>query len=243
MAELLQQFVNGFGWAPPLVGLSVIAALSMLALLWVWGKTGNLAGMKAQRTRAWAALLELRLYAEEPGASGRALGALFAANLRYLRMALLPALLTLAPMGWLLVHLDTIYGRAPMAVGRDAIVTVRMAPGVDGNSVPELEAPPQVAVTSPAVRALEVREISWRIRPLAAGSTRLRWNAAGGTVDVPLEAGGEWRAVRTDTAVSAHGIERVEIGYPEAHGHWLRWFCGVSLVVALLTKRRLGGMI
>ena len=86
----LKLFYAAFAWAPPIVGLAILSALCGVAMLWVFGKTSNQVRMKQVKKKVYAALLELRVYADEPGVTWRAQKALFAANLRYMGLALNP---------------------------------------------------------------------------------------------------------------------------------------------------------
>ena len=228
--SLLQLFTTAFHWAPPELGLSLLAVLTTCGVMWVWSKTSNQARMRAQRNRAWAALLELRVYADEPRMAGRSLRALLGANLGCILLAVRPALFTLLPMTLLLVHLDRFYGHAPLPVGQDAVVTLHTP------AVARMSAPPQIEITSPPVRA--EGEISWRIRPIAPVSGELIFETGGPQLRSRVEAGGAWRVIPAGTSTPA-----VEVGYPEAPARWLCWYFATSLLTVLLLKRRFGVMI
>src|SRR3984957_13425151 len=90
--SLLSLFFAAFSWAPPVLGLSVISALVGIGMLWVFRKTSNQKGMKAVKRKVYAALLEMRVFADEPSVTWRAQKSLFAANFHYMGMALQPAL-------------------------------------------------------------------------------------------------------------------------------------------------------
>ena len=55
--------------------------------------------MKEVKNQVWAALFELRVYVDEPRVTWRAQKSLFAANLRYMGLALRPALWMIAADG------------------------------------------------------------------------------------------------------------------------------------------------
>jgi len=260
--SLLAFFFTAFSWAPPAVGLSVLAAFTGAAMLWVWGKTSDQARMKNVKNSVWAALFELRVYVDEPRVTWRAQKALFTANLRYIALAMRPALWMIAPMALLPVHLNSFYGRAPLPVDRDAIVTMGMSPTWDPNSpAPHLAAPPQVLVNSFPVRVPEAREISWRIRPVNAVSGQLTFLVGGQRVGKRIEAGSRRRFVPgrsvnsalqslwmpAERRIASNAVEWIEIRYPEAYlsvlgvqWNWLAWFFAVSMVAAILLKRRFG---
>jgi hypothetical protein len=168
-------------------------------------------------------------------------------------------------MALLLVHLDSFYGRAPLPVNRNAIVTMGMSSTWDPNSrAPQLLAPPQVLVTSFAVRAPDAREISWRIRPVSAVSGQLSFLVDGRPVQKRIEAGSHQRFIPGRTVNSAlqslwmpaerriasNTVQWIEIRYPRAYlsvmgvqWNWWLWFFAVSIMTALLLKKRLGVVI
>ena len=222
------------------------------------------AAYEESKNNVWAALFELRVYVDEPHVTWRAQKALFAANFRYMALALRPALWMIAPMALLLVHLDSFYGRAPLPVDRNAIVTMGMSSTWDPNSpAPQLLAPPQVLVTSFAVRAPDVREISWRIRPVSAVSSQLTFLVDGQPVQKRIEAGSgqrfiPGRAVNSalkslwvpERRIASDTVQWIEIRYPPAYlsvlgvqWSWLLWFFAVCIMTALLLKKRFGVVI
>jgi hypothetical protein len=261
---VLKLYFALFSWAPPLVGLTVISVAAGAGMLWVVSRTSNQKRIKQVKRTVAAALLELRVYADEPAATGRALRSLFGANLRYMGLALKPAVWMAVPMALLLIHLESFYGRAPLTPGREALVTMRMAPGWNAEAAPpKLDAPPQVKVTAPPVRAADTREVSWRVLPESAVSGDLIFTVDSVRVREPIEAGGGQRYVpgrgvssivgslwTPGDRVASSAVEWVEIGYADASlrllgldWNWLVWFFLISIVSALLLKRRMGVVI
>jgi hypothetical protein len=258
----LRLFFAAFSWAPPVLGLTVISALVGIGMLWVVGKTSNQAEMKAVKRKVYASLLELRVFADEPGVTWRAQKSLFLANFRYMGLALRPALVMAAPVALLLIHLEAFYGRAPLPLGREAVVTMTMSGLLDSQKpAPQLEASAGVAVETPPVRVLDERQISWRIRPVSAGSGQLRFTVDGQPVTKAIESGPAQRFVPGRSVSSmlaalwnpdqkripSPAVEWIEIRYPEAwievfglRLNWLIWFLIVSMISALLLKKRFG---
>src|ERR1051326_432955 len=111
---LLSVLVGVFSWAPPVLGLSVISALVGIGMLWVFQKTSNQQRLKDVKRKVSASLLELRVFRDEPVVTWRAQKSLFGANLRYMGLALQPALVMAVPVALLLIHLEAFYGRAPL---------------------------------------------------------------------------------------------------------------------------------
>ena len=255
-------YFAAFSWAPPVVGLAVLSAVVGVAMLWVFRKTSDQAGMKAVKRRVYAALLEMRVFADEPAVTWRAQKSLFAANMRYMGLALRPALWMFLPVALLLVHLEAFYSRAPLPLGREAIVTMRMAPAWNLQApAPVLEAPVEIAVDAPPVRATSLREISWRIRPVTSASTRLQFTVDGQTITKGVETGTVQRFVAArrvgstletlwnpaERRIDSKSVEWIDVSYPEAalvifgfRTDWLILFFIVSMVAALLLKKRFG---
>ena len=263
--SLLLLYFAAFSWAPPALGLTVLAAAVGVAMLWIFRKTSDQVRMKAVKARVWAALFELRVYADEPRVTWRAQKSLFAANLRYMGLALRPALWMILPVGLLLLHLEAFYGRTPLPVDREVIVTMGMSPGWNPNSpAPQLTPPPEVRVTSPPVRAIHSREVSWRIMPVSPISGKLTFLVDGRPVNKRIEAGTRQRfipgrsvnsAIRAlwspdEKKIPSAQVEWIEIRYPVAslpilgiQWNWLVWFFAVSMAAALLLKKQFGVVI
>ena len=265
LGSLLRLYYAAFAWAPPAVGLTVLSAVVGVAMLWVFSKTSDQARMKAVKNKVWAALFELRVYVDEPRVTWRAQKSLFLANLKYMGLALKPALWMIVPMGLLLLHLEAFYARAPLPVGREAIVTMGMGP--DWNPAapaPELTAPAGVKVSGGPVRAVDAREVSWRIQPVSEVSGKLTFLVDGQPVEKSIEAGTRQRfvagrSVRSamqalwtpdEKTIPSPRVEWIEIRYPEAslpilglQWNWLVWFFVVSVAAALLLKKRFGVVI
>jgi hypothetical protein len=255
--SLLSLWFAAFSWAPPVLGLSMISALVGIGMLWVFRKTSNQKGMKAVKRKVYASLLELRVFADEPGVTWRAQKSLFAANFRYMGMALRPALVMALPVALLLIHMEAFYGRAPLPVGHEAVVTMAMSGPLDASMMDSAA----VAVETPPVHIADEHQISWRIRPVAAGSARLQFTVAGQPVSKTIAAGaghgfvpgravsGAWSAIwdPDEKRIPLAAVEWIDVRYPEARVeifglrlNWLWWFLLVSMVAALLLKKRFG---
>jgi hypothetical protein len=254
---VLKAIFAAFRWSPGL-GLALISAAAGVGMLWVFQKTSNQAAIRAVKRLVQAHLLELRIYRDEPGVMWRAQKSLLAANLRYMGLMLQPALIMGLPCAILLVHLDAFYGRAPLPVGAQTIVTMGLG-GAAGGGIPVLDAPRGVTVETSAVRVLDRGEVSWRIRPHAAVSGLLRIHVDGGAVEKRIEAGpgprfvpgrkvsSLWDAVwhPDEPRIASPHVAWVDIRYPGAtvewlgiRMHWLIWFVGISMLAALLLKKR-----
>jgi uncharacterized membrane protein (DUF106 family) len=252
-------------FAPRLIGLTVLAAATGVAMLWVFGRTSDQERMKQVKRRVQAGLLELRVFVDEPAISLRAQKGLIAANLNYLALALRPALWMAIPIALLLIHLEAFYERAPLPLAQPALVTMRMtADWIPSAPAPVLITPSNVAVLGPPVRVAASREVTWRILPYSPVSDKLLFRFNSQEVAKWMEAGDRQRYVtgrrvrsRWGTILSpgesrmrSNFAEWIEIHYPAAelrifgfHVNWLLWFLIVSMAAALLLKKRFGVVI
>ncbi|MCW5980593.1 MAG: hypothetical protein KIT09_21110 [Bryobacteraceae bacterium] len=245
---------------PQWLSLVIVSGVSGVALLWLFSKTSNPVKIKRTKKKLQAHLLEMRLYADDPGVILRAQKNLMVQNLRYFALMLKPALAATVPMIALLLILDGYYGKAPLKIGEPAIVTVQMEDAARVNAAPpKLEAPPAIVIETPAVRAVGERQASWRIRPAAEFRGDLRVVANGVSATKSIAAGDGRRFVSSrrvhsipalllypgERPLGAGGIEWIELEYPSAsvrmfgiETHWLVWFCIFSLATALVFKSR-----
>ncbi len=260
LGAALNGYFHLFAWAHPILGLAVLSALAGIGMLWLFARTSNQAAITRAKRRVYAHLMELRLFADDPALMWRAQRQLLAANARYLGLMLVPALVIALPMVLLLVRMDSYYGRAPLPVGADSIVTLETRGAIDPDApAPGLEAPDGIAVETPAVRIPSERQVSWRIRALKPVSGALKISLPQGTVEKRIESGAGFRFVpgrRAGSAVAAlwypdeptlasTPVDWIDIDYPSAeieflglHWHWLIWFTVISMLTALALKKR-----
>jgi uncharacterized membrane protein (DUF106 family) len=260
---VLRAFFAVFSWAGAngaLLSLTVLSVLVGLGMLWVFSRTSNQAAVRAVKRKVHAYLLEMRVYADDPGAIWRAQSSLMKANLRYMGLALRPALFMVVPVGILLIHLEAFYGRAPLEPGRAVVVTAGLRGNADGPP-PVLVPPRGFEISAPPVRIPDEHEVSWRIVPDVAASGELHFQIDGRSIAKEIVAGGEQRfipgrRVRSlwdafwhpdESRLPAGDIEWIEIAYPSSsmglfgiHINWLVWFLIVSMLAALLLKKRFG---
>ncbi|HEY7390903.1 MAG TPA: hypothetical protein VH640_20470 [Bryobacteraceae bacterium] len=260
---MLRLFFGAFSWAGANAALLSLTMLSMLAgvgMLWVFRKTSDQAAIRAVKRKVHAYLLEMRVYADDPGATWRAQNSLIKANLRYIGLALRPALLMVVPVGVLLIHMEGFYGRAPLEPGRSVVVTAVLGGGADGPA-PQLVPPRGFQVSALPVRIPEQGEVSWRIVPERAASGELHFQIGGQRFTKKIEAGGGQRFIAErrvrsvweafwhpdEPRLPAGKIEWVEVAYPAASMaifgmriNWLVWFVVVSMLAALVFRKRFG---
>lgn len=233
-----------------LLPVSILAGIVILIFL---RYTSDQAAVRRAKGIAQAHLLEFRLFMDDPVLVLRAQRDLVVANLRFMKLMVRPFLWMLLPMGLLLAVLEAFYGHAPIRVGDAAIVTAQVS---NAGALLTLQAPPGVAVETPAVRVLAEHEVSWRIRPQRDSTTELqilhdghiltKRVSAGNGIHFLSERRGSLLSLLlypTEPPISDNEIVWIEIRYPPAtvmHLHWLIWFFTISAVTALALRRRFG---
>src|SRR5579862_6826312 len=115
-----------FSGRSPMASLIPLSVLLGIAMLWVFGRTSNQAAIRKVKAELHAHLYEMRLFTDEPLLIWKAQWGLLKANVRYLSMMLVPALVLTIPMVLIFAQLECFYGYAPLEPGHEAIVTVQM---------------------------------------------------------------------------------------------------------------------
>jgi hypothetical protein len=137
----------------------------------VIARTSNQPRIAATKRRIHAALLEVRLFNDDPRAVFRALGDALRYNAIYLRLSLVPLMWMAVPLLLIVVHLHPFYGYAGLEPGAAALVKVQLREDAANTAVERLalEAPTAVRIETPAVRLAGSNEVLWRIVPEAPG--------------------------------------------------------------------------
>ncbi|PWU10425.1 MAG: hypothetical protein C5B51_04290 [Terriglobia bacterium] len=253
----LRAIAAAFSWGPPALSLAVFAVLAGSGMIWAFRKTSDQAKLQAVKRKLYAYLLELRVYSDEPSITWRTQVSLLRANLRYLGLALRPAVWIAAPLALLMIHLESFYSRQPLALDSDTVVTMRLRSPVDG-AAPDLTLPPGVELTAPPVRIVSRSEISWRIRPRQAVSGELQFRLGGQTVSMPIEARRDAHFIpgrRVNSAlavlwhpdsprVAASAVDWIDVRYPDSaisvfglEINWIVWFLIVAMLAGLALKK------
>jgi len=233
--------------------LAPLSILTGVAVLIVFRHASDQAAIRRSKSLVFAHLLEFRLFMDEPRLILRAQRDLIVANGRLLKHLMRPVVILLVPMALVLAEMDAFYSRAPLPLRQPAIVTLQVKDTV--MPAPSLTVPAGITVETPAVRVLNERQISWRIRPTEASSGVLRFGSAGKVLTKTISAGGGIRYISqtrfgsvgnfllhpTEWPFSDAGPAWVEVRYPNAvilRLHWLVWFFVISMLSALVLRRR-----
>ncbi len=236
------------------MAFAILALGSLLAgigMLWVFRVTSDQRAIKALKRKRSAYLLEMRLFGDEPSLIWRAQNALVAANIRYVGVMLKPFVVLIAPMLLLFVQIDAFYGRRPLPVGETALVTAQL--DAASGEAPRLETPEGLAVEGPPVRAVEERQVTWRVRPskpldgaVKVGGQEKRIVAGDGTryiVARRVQSWGDWFWEPAESRLPAGPVRWIEVSYPatDVRGlgielHWIVWFFVLSMISALVFR-------
>lgn len=222
------------------LSLTAISIGAGIAMLWAFGRFSDQERITLAKRKLKAYLYAFRLFADEPALILRAQKQLLIWNGRYLALMLRPAAVMLIPSVILLVQLDAVYGRRPLAAGEATIVTAHLD-GDLGVLAPSLESK-GVAVETPAVRIPAEHQVCWRVRAIGRRSGSVILRVAGSSVSKTVAIGSGWHYLG-DRPFG----RRIEVSYPAASVnllgfgvHWLVWFVSVSLLTMLAFRRRFG---
>jgi len=179
-----------FGRLGPWPGLIAISALTGIVMLLIFKATSNQDGIKRAKNLIKARLLEIRLYKNDTGRSFKALGAILAANFRYMGYALKPMLVMIVPVLLILAQLNLRYGSESLRPGGQALVKLTLAQGTGAVETPiALKAPAGLTIETPPVRIEEEGEVDWRVRADAPGRYLLSFDINGTAVEKSVSAG------------------------------------------------------
>ena len=250
-------FLSPFSGHNAMMSLVPLSVLLGIAMLWVFRRTSNQAAIRKVKRELQAHLYEMRLFTDEPLLIWKAQWGLLKANVRYLAMMLVPALVLTIPMVLIFAQLECFYGYAPLEPGQQAIVTVQMKNA--GGPAPVLRAPDGIAVDTPAIRVDEGRQISWRIRALRPVTGDMKFVFPDETVEKSVQAGTGPQYVSerrvssaldliwhpAESRLPASPVDWIELRYPAATVyalgldlHWLIWVLILSMASGLVLKRR-----
>lgn len=238
-----------------------LSVLTAVLVLLVYKYLSSQEAIRSAKDQLKAHILEIRLFQDDPVLMGRALRAVLATNLTYLRLNLKPFLIVFVPIFLILVQMETRFGYRPLLPNESAIVRTfwRSAHSGDKQACPTLVPGEGLSVQTPPLRRKERNEIDWRIHADHTGTTGfvLKSNkdsvplrvivseeivpvsprtVSKGTSDVLWNPAGQ--PLPPDGALLA-----VEIGYPRRDFrlfgysmHWIWPFLFMSLLAGYLLK-------
>lgn len=262
---LLRALVDGllypFRGLPPIVGLTVVSLLTSILLLIVFKKTSNQKALEAVKRKIHAGLFEIRLFNDDFRSIFRAQLDILRHNLTYLRYSTVPMIWTLPPLVLLIAQLQFHYGYESLQPGHPALVKATLRSS-EGSAKPalRLEAAAGLEVKEPAVWVPSLREMAWRIEPVAAGDYELKIVNGSETVTKtvrvmdgsdlvvrrsPLKVRGflDELLYPAEPPLPSSGFESIAVTYPEAkvdvfgfEMHWMIAYFVLSIAFAFLLR-------
>jgi hypothetical protein len=134
---------------PAAVGLAVISLLATVPILLVFKATSDQQRLAATKRLIVAAILEIRLFNEDPRFVLAAQWDALRHSLTYIRLTLIPLLWLALPVLVLMTHLQAYYGYRGIAVGETAIVKVKFEERAAGLPAGSLEGDAGITVETP----------------------------------------------------------------------------------------------
>lgn len=202
-----------FRGTSPWLGLIAVSLVTAVIMLDVYKHTSNQAAIRRAKDRIKAHLLEMRLYKDNMRVTLAAQRSILKANLAYMAANLKPLAVMIVPLVLILAQLSLWYDRAPLRPGQEALVKARLEASADPVAAGlELETPPGIEITAPAVRIADLHEVVWRIRATTPGAGRLVLRAGGRTLEKSIAVGGG--AMAKVSALASRGSLWKQVLYP-----------------------------
>lgn len=254
----LTRFFDALTWPFqrwPAGGLLLVSALTGVAMLLIFKATSNQRAIRRTRDLIRAHMLAMRLFRDDAAVVVDGQKKVLRTNLTYLRYAVVPIVFILPIVVLIMVQLNLRYGAAPARPGEAVVVKATFDGALDDGVT--LEAPPAVAVETPALRIPYKREADWRVRPAKAGTFELAVKSKGATYEKELVVGkadagrvsarrvsGIWsQLMNPGERPLASDLRAIEVKYPSRENkifglgvHWVITFFVVSLVAAFALK-------
>jgi len=197
----------------PWFGMTAVSLLTALLMLEVFKLASDQAAVRKAKDRIKAHLLELRLYKDDMRVTLGAQGGILKANLAYMAANLKPLAIMIVPLVLILAQLSLWFDRAPLRPGEETLVKAELDKAADPVLLSlELEAPPGVDITSPAVRIPDGHEVVWRIKAVSEGAGLLLLRTGGRTVKKTVTVSG--RPLTKVSALASRGSIWEQILFP-----------------------------
>jgi uncharacterized membrane protein (DUF106 family) len=180
---ILKPFENGHAHA----GMIFISLVTGAVMLFLFRLTSNQEAMKVIKTKIGAYFLEMRLYKEDISAVMGSQRRILVANLHYMKLAVIPAVVMIVPVILIMVQLNLRYSQAGLEPGQTAMVKVKVADGVDVIREGLRLTPGRgIEKASPAVRIASLGEADWKIKLTEPGIHDLTLSSTSGEVTLPI---------------------------------------------------------
>jgi uncharacterized membrane protein (DUF106 family) len=168
---------------PEWAALLALGALTAIVILAVVKATSDQTALAAAKRQVQADLFEMRLYNDDLRALLRAQAAVLRHNGTYLRLSILPLLLTAVPLTLAITQLQSWYGYAGLRVNEPVLVTAEL-----DSAAPVASTLDAAGVTVDGAGAFfpTLRQVVWRVVPREPGDHVIRVGIGGATFDKTL---------------------------------------------------------
>jgi hypothetical protein len=168
-------------------GLIAVSLVTSLVVLLVFRASSDQQQLAAVKRQIQADLFEIRLFRHDLRAMAQAESAVLRHNLRYLTLSFTPVVWLIVPALLIGGQLQAHFAYTGIRPGEPVVVRVQLEPGT--RPALDLDAPPSLAVETPAVWMPPTNQIVWRIRPLVEGDYRLTFKSVVGRYEKTLHVG------------------------------------------------------
>jgi hypothetical protein len=263
-ANVLGSLLYPIGWLPGWLSAPLVAVLTGVVMLLMFKYTSNQRAIKRTRQNIRANLLAVKLFKDSVRVGLKAQARVVLGAFRLFLLALVPILVMTVPMILLLSQLGVWYQSAPLPVGEETVVTMKLG-GEPNAPMPAVELAPTDAVevlVGPFLIPSQ-REVCWYIRARQPGYHRLEFRIDGQTLEKELAVGsGVMRVSPTRPARNLSmdllyypreapfggdsTVESISIQYPTRSGwasganNWVIYLFIVSLVAGFSLRGALG---
>ena len=167
----------------PMWSMMVISAFTGVLMLVIYKYCSNQAEIKKVKDRIMAHFLAIMLYKDSFRVLMSSIRSIVWANLRYMRLNLLPLMFMIVPVGLLIIQMNWWYGYTPLEPGESILVKAIVAKPINLKTAElALEVPEGLEVQSPPLRIPSNFEINWRLGVKQKGSYEIRLRIDGGEV-------------------------------------------------------------
>lgn len=264
VATALGALLYPIGWLPGWLSATLVGVLTGAAMLVAFKYTSNQRAIKRVRQSIRANLLAVKLFKDNIGLGLKSQARVFLGALRLLLLAVVPILAMIVPTVLLLGQLGAWYQAAPVPVGEETVVAVKLS-GEPAEPMPAVELDPNSAVEVLAgpVRVSSEREVVWNLKAKESGYHTLQFRIDGLTAEKQLAVGRgvmrvspvrperKWSlALLENPRESPFGsdsvVKSIEIDYPTRSSwtsgtdYWVFYWFAVSLVAGFCLRGVLG---
>jgi hypothetical protein len=248
--------------ATPLLLVLAVSVVVGLLMVLVFRYASDQKAIGRAKDRLKAHLLAVRLFQDQLPVVMRAYGHILRGTGSYLRLAFTPFLIAILPITFLIVQLDRYFGWMPLRPAQTFLVEARVDDPTAANEA-ELQLPPELTSTAPAVHIPNDKEVVWRVAAQREGQYEIHIAAAGKTASKlivvspglarisPVRLRGKfWERMFAsgDPALEENNpIQSIAITYPPRiiNFAWMEWnwivlFFVVSLIAGFIFKSVFG---